>query len=91
MDVEKILVAMGGDRVVRRLICSSPSTISQMKARGAIPAHHVRFFIALHPELDWPGLLDADITRFHALINEESLRRLRVARKRGSARASIKI
>lgn len=88
MDVEKILIAMGGDRTVRRLIDSSPSTISQMKARGSIPGHHVRLFIALRPELDWPDLLDADIARFSALINEDSIRRLRVARtrrKRGEA------
>lgn len=88
--MEKILVAMGGDRTVRRLIGSSPSTISQMKARGAIPGHHVRLFIALRPELDWPALLDTDIARFSALINEDSIRRLRVARtrrKRGESAA----
>lgn len=88
MNVEKILLAMGGARAVRRLIASSPSTISQMKARGTIPGHHVRLFIALRPELDWPALLDVDITRFSLLINEDSVRRLRIARTR-KARAKM--
>jgi hypothetical protein len=82
MNVDKILAQMGGPRRVRLLIGSSPSTISQMKARGKIADNLVRFFIALHPELDWPDLLDTDLQRFSALINEQSLRRLRASRLR---------
>lgn len=82
MNVEKILDKMGGPRRVRFLIDSSPSTISQMKARGKIADNLVRFFIALRPELDWPDMLGDDLPRFSALINEQSLRRLRAARLR---------
>lgn len=89
MNVEKILSEMGGGRSVRRLIHSSPSTISQMKARQKIADNIVRFFIALRPELDWPDLLDADLPRFSALINEKTVRRLRAARMRMSARACV--
>ncbi|KNA31022.1 hypothetical protein ADU20_27230 [Burkholderia pseudomallei] len=53
-----------------------------MKARGKIADNLVRFFIALHPELDWPDMLEDDLPRFSALINEQSLRRLRAARLR---------
>ncbi|MBK3333526.1 hypothetical protein GA845_00575 [Burkholderia pseudomallei] len=88
--MEKILSEMGGGLSVRRLIHSSPSTISQMKARQKIADHLVRFFIALRPELDWPDLLDVDLPRFSALINEKTVRRLRAARMRTSARASVK-
>jgi hypothetical protein len=82
MNVEKILARMGGDRRVRSLIDSHPSTISQMKARRKIADHCIRFFIALRPELDWPDLLDDDLPRFSALINEQSVRRLRASRLR---------
>lgn len=82
MNVEKILAQMGGAAKVRRLIGSSPSNISQMRARGKIADNLVRFFIALHPELDWPHLLDDDLARFSATINLQSLRRLRASRLR---------
>ncbi|ARK56281.1 hypothetical protein [Burkholderia pseudomallei] len=90
MNVEKILIEMGGDRAVRQLLHSSPSAISQMKGRRKIADHLVRFFIALRPELDWPGLLEHDLPRFSALINEKTVRRLRAVRMRASARAAAK-
>ena len=90
MNVEQILSQMGGDRAVRRLTHSSPSTISQMKARRKIADHHLRFFIALRPELDWFFLLGDDVSRFVVLINEQSVRRLRLARMRNFARAKRK-
>lgn len=82
MNVEKILAQMGGAARVRSLIGSSPSNMSQMKARGKIADNLVRFFIALRPELDWPNLLDDDLARFSATINLQSLRRLRASRLR---------
>lgn len=80
MNVEKIITAMGGRKATMRLLGISSPAISQMIARKRIGSAHLRFFIALRPELNWAELLNTDYPRFSTLIAEQPLRRLRAQR-----------
>lgn len=82
MNVIKIIELMGGRKTVSGLIGMAPQYVSQMRSQHRFADHHLRFFIALRPELEWPVLLGDDYGRFESLINDESLKRLSAARRR---------
>ncbi|TCK36690.1 hypothetical protein B0G84_5703 [Paraburkholderia sp. BL8N3] len=80
MNVIEILEAMGGRAKVASLVRVCPAQMTQMRTRGKIADHNIRFFIALRPELDWPELLEEDFERFVPVLNEKHLVRLRKMR-----------
>jgi DNA-binding transcriptional regulator YdaS (Cro superfamily) len=78
MQVQSIIAALGGRQAVMDLTGINSPAFSQMKSRGRIPDHHVRYFIAVNPHLDWENLLESDYQRFSEHIAK---------RKRGRKRA----
>ncbi|OYD65985.1 UNVERIFIED_ORG: hypothetical protein BDU10_8637 [Burkholderia sp. CF145] len=81
MNVKLIVKLMGGRKAVSRLTGVPPHYVSQMQSQHRLADHHLRFFIALRPELEWSVLLGDDYERFTTLINEKALRNLRVRRE----------
>lgn len=77
MQVQPIITAMGGRQAVMDLTGINSPAFSQMKSRGRIPDHHLRYFIALKPHLDWEDLLETDYSRFSTLFSGVIARRKR--------------
>jgi hypothetical protein len=82
MNVKQIIQSMGGRKAVSRLTGVPPHYVSQMQSQQRLADHHLRFFIALRPELEWPVLLGDDYCRFIPLINDKSLKILKARRER---------
>jgi hypothetical protein len=85
MKVNEIIDAMGGRAHVRMLTGVTRGMIHLMVTNANIAPHHIRFFIALRPELDWPVLLDADLDQFADLLADKRLVSVRNARRRKRA------
>jgi hypothetical protein len=80
MKVAEIIDAMGGRASVARLTGVGAAQISHMFTRGTIPAHHIRLFIALRPELDWIALIDSDSLPYIPVLTDKGVQANRFAR-----------
>lgn len=82
MKAKEIIEAMGGLPYVRSLTGVTRSMVYLMISSESIASHHIRLFIAIRPELDWPNLLEADIAEYTDLLADKSLRDVRNSRRR---------
>ena len=80
MRVREIIEAMGGRQAVQALSGIKTAQISHCITREYIPAHHIRLFIALRPELDWGYLLNFNTQDYIAVLTDQGVQRNREIR-----------
>jgi hypothetical protein len=88
MQVGAIIEAVGGREAAQRLMGVGSAQVSHMYARGYIPAHHVRLFIALFPELDWYTLLHGDTLEYTEILLHPCVQSVRQHRLKINRRAA---
>lgn len=80
MRVREIIEAMGGRQAVQALAGIKTAQISHCITREYIPAHHIRLFIALRPELDWGYLLNFNTLEYIPILTDAGVQRNRELR-----------
>jgi hypothetical protein len=80
MRVKEIIEAMGGRAAVQALAGIKTAQISHFLTRKYIPAHHIRLFIALRPELDWGYLLNFNTQEYIPILTDQGVQRNRAIR-----------
>ena len=80
MRVLEIFEAMGGRRAVQGLTGIKAPQLSHCITRKYIPAHHIRLFIALRPELDWGYLLNFNTLEYIPILTDAGVQRNRELR-----------
>lgn len=82
MKVKEIIDAMGGKAYVQRLTGVKKAQLSKFHNVPYIPVHHIKLFIALRPELDWPELLNSHTSPYIPVLTDKGVRDVRYARVR---------
>ena len=80
MRVKEIIEAMGGRQAVQAFAGIKAPQISHCITREYIPAHHIRLFIALRPELDWGYLLNFNTQEYIEILTDPGVQRNRELR-----------
>lgn len=86
MNVKAIIAAMGGKAYVQRLTGVKKAQLSKFHNVPYIPVHHIKLFIALRPELNWPELLNSHTLPYIPVLTDKGVRDVRYARIRNMRR-----